>query len=158
MSKKDTYRRFEVHSRRARKSRKKHSTAFLIRNVLDANRFDVGSTVWPQEVMQGQNSRFSRKTFSAINRVTKMTEKRLAHHRVCLIKARRMIYNLTSKGQIWNLTSGQGHDLTQIGHIAYHSIRIDETNTMDFVRRLYLFSIKSYCSKTVGDLRWPRMT
>ena len=50
-----------------------------------------------------------------------------------------MMYNMTSKGQVEHLTSGQGHDLTEIGHIAYHSIHIDETNTMNVTRRLYLF-------------------
>ena len=55
-----------------------------------------------------------------------------------------MIYNMTSKGQVENLTSGQGHDLTEIGHVAYHSIRIDETNTINVERSLYLYSISSY--------------
>ena len=55
-----------------------------------------------------------------------------------------MIYNVTSKGQFQNLTSGQGHDLTQIGHIIYQSIRIDEKNTMEVVWSLYRYSISSY--------------
>ena len=55
-----------------------------------------------------------------------------------------MIYNMTSKGQVENLTSGQGHDLTEIGHVAYHSIRIDEKNTINVERSLYLYSISSY--------------
>ena len=63
-----------------------------------------------------------------------------------------MIYKMTSKGQLENLTSGQGHDLTQIGHVAYQSIRLDETNTMNLSWSLYLVPIKSYCPKTVGDL------
>ena len=64
-----------------------------------------------------------------------------------------MMYNMTSKDQVEHLTSGQGHDLTEIGHVAYHSIHIDETNTMDVTRRLYLFSIRSYCRKNVRALR-----
>ena len=32
-----------------------------------------------------------------------------------------MIYNMTSKGQVETLTSGQGHDLTQTYNDAYHS-------------------------------------
>ena len=79
---------------------KKHSTALLILNVPDVIRFEVRSTVWPPEVMQGQNSRFSWKSFSAITRVPNMAEKHFTHHRVCLIKTRRMVYSLTSKGQI----------------------------------------------------------
>ena len=35
-----------------------------------------------------------------------------------------MIYNLTLKDQVENLTSGHGYDLTGKGHVAYQSIRI----------------------------------
>ena len=59
---------------------------------------------------------------------------------------------MTSKGQVDNLTSGQGHDLTRIGHVAYQSIRLVKTNTLKLFWSLYLVSIKSYCQKTVGDL------
>ena len=37
------------------------------------------------------------------------------------------MYSMTLKGQVQNLTSGQGHGLTQV---AYQSKRIDETNTL----------------------------
>ena len=74
------------------------------------------------------------------------------HHRAWLVETRRMIYSLTSKGHFENLTSGQGHDLTEIGHAAYHSIRIDETNTINVEWSLYLYSITSKCRKTAGDL------
>ena len=67
---------------------KKHSTALLIFNVPDVNEFEVRSTVWPPEVMQGQNSHFYGNRFSAITRVPNMTEKQFTHHRVCLIKTR----------------------------------------------------------------------
>ena len=33
---------------------------------------------------------------------------------------------MTSKGQVETLTSGQGHDLTQTYHDAYHSICLDK--------------------------------
>ena len=59
---------------------------------------------------------------------------------------------MTLKGQVENLTSGQGHDLTRIGHVAYQSIRLVETNTLNLFWSLHLVSIKSYCQKTVGDL------
>ena len=42
---------------------------------------------------------------------------------------------MTTKGQVENLTSGQGHDLTEIGHIAY-SIRIEEANTLNDERSI----------------------
>ena len=63
------------------------------------------------------------------------------------------MYSMTLKGQCQNLTSGQGHVVTQVGHIAYVSMRLDERNTMRPLLRLYLFWIKSYSQKTVGDLR-----
>ena len=68
------------------------------------------------------------------------------------------IHNMTSKGQVEALTSGQGHDLTQTYHDAYHSIRLDETNPSNLFRSLYLVSIKSYCEETVGDLWWRHGT
>ena len=43
-----------------------------------------------------------------------------------------MMYNMTSKGQFENLTSGQGHqghEMSEIGHVAYQSMRMDETYT-----------------------------
>ena len=63
------------------------------------------------------------------------------------------MYRMTLKGQGQNLTSGQGHVVTQAGHIAYVSMRLDERNTMRPLSRPYLFWIKSYSQKTVGDLR-----
>ena len=63
------------------------------------------------------------------------------------------MYSMTLKGQGQNLTSGQGHEVTQAGHIAYVSMRLDERNTMRPFSCLYLFWIKSYSQKTVGDLR-----
>ena len=48
------------------------------------------------------------------------------------------------KSQKGNLTSGQGHDLTQIDRLAYHSICIDERNAMVLFWSLYHASIKSY--------------
>ena len=52
-----------------------------------------------------------------------------------------MIYKMTSKGQMQNLTSVEGHDLTQIGHAAYQLISLDEINTMNLSWSLYLASI-----------------
>ena len=63
---------------------------------------------------------------------------------------------MTLKGQGQSSTqvkSGQGHVMTDMGHIAYHSIRLAMTNVLTPIPRLYLFLIKSYCQITVGDLR-----
>ena len=51
---------------------------------------------------------------------------------------------MTLEGQGQNLTSGQGHMVTQVGHIAYVSMRLDERNTLRSLLRLYVFWIKSY--------------
>ena len=48
--------------------------------------------------------------------------------------------------------------MTEMGHIAYHSIRLAKTNVLTPIPRLYLFLIKSYWQMTVGDLGWPQMT
>ena len=87
-----------------------------------------------------------------------MIEQWFWHHRVCLVKTHRNMYRMTLEGQGQNLTSGQGHVVTQVGHIAYVSMRLDVRNTMRPLSRLYLFWIKSYSQTTVGDLRWPQMT
>ena len=48
--------------------------------------------------------------------------------------------------------------MTEMGHIAYQSIRLAKTNVLTPIPRLYLFLIKSYWQMTVGDLGWPQMT
>ena len=68
------------------------------------------------------------------------------------------MYSMTLKSQGQNFTLGQGHVVTQVGHTAYESKRLDERNTMRPPTRLYLFGIKSYSQKVVGELRWPQMT
>ena len=57
------------------------------------------------------------------------------------------INNFTLKGQGQNLTSGQGHLVTQVGHIAYHSMRLAEPNAITPIPRVYLFCISSYWQK-----------
>ena len=39
-----------------------------------------------------------------------------------------------------------------MGHVAYQSMRLDETNTVVPFLRLYLFPISSYRQKTIRDL------
>ena len=51
------------------------------------------------------------------------------------------------KGQDQYLTSGQGHVLTQRGHVAYQSMRLDGTNTMTPFPPLYHFPNESYWQK-----------
>ena len=42
--------------------------------------------------------------------------------------------------------------MTEMGHIAYQSIRLANTNVLTAIPRLYLFLIKSYWQITVGDV------
>ena len=63
---------------------------------------------------------------------------------------------MTLKGQGQNLTSGQGRSRSRGGpsrsYIMHQSLRLDETNALTAILRLYLLSIASYWQKTVGDL------
>ena len=63
------------------------------------------------------------------------------------------MYIMTLKGPGQNLTSGQGHVVTQVGHIVYDTMRPDVRNIMRPLQRLYVFLIKSNWQKTVGELR-----
>ena len=67
---------------------------------------------------------FCEKGFSVITFDAVETRHLFCQHHVSLVQPRRMIYNLTSKSHVENLTSGQGHDLPRKGHIAYQSIRM----------------------------------
>ena len=58
-------------------------------------------------VSRGQNSKIFQNGFSTIKSLILKIEQRIWYHRVCLVKARRTMYNLTLKGQGQNLTSGQ---------------------------------------------------
>ena len=59
------------------------------------------------EVTRGQNSKIFQNDFWTIKSLILKVEQRFWYHRVCLVKARRTMYNLTLKGQGQNLTSGQ---------------------------------------------------
>ena len=59
------------------------------------------------EVTRGQNSKIFQNSFWIIKSLILKVEQRFWHYRVCLVKARRTMYNLTLKGQGQNLTSGQ---------------------------------------------------
>ena len=59
------------------------------------------------EVTRGQNSKIFQNGFWTIQYLMLKVEQRFWYHRVCLVKARRTMYNLTLEGQGQNLTSGQ---------------------------------------------------
>ena len=85
-----------------------------------AIRFDLRSIVQAPEVIKGQLRHFAETCLSLTILLLAKISKWKYHHRVSLVKPVRMMYGMTSKGQFENLTSGQGHDLTEIGHVAYH--------------------------------------
>ena len=66
---------------------------------------------------------------------------------VSLVKTIRVIPILTPKGQFENLTRGQGQ--VKLGHIAYHTIRSDETNTLMQLSLACVIRFKSYKPKHV---------
>ena len=71
-----------------------------------------------------------------------------------------MNYNLTLKGHLENLTSGQGHDLTRKGHVAYQLIRIVDLNTSEVFSSLPIICAyqkllaKSLCNHLEGRRYW----
>ena len=114
------------------------------------------------EVTRGQNSKIFQNGFSTIKLLVLKVEQWIWHHRVCLVKARRTIYKIIKllwkvKVKVWpQVKSGQGHVMTEMGHIAYYWICLAKTNVLTPIPRLFL--IKSYWQMTVGDLGWPQMT
>ena len=67
------------------------------------------SHFWAQvkiEVTRGQNSKIFQNAFWTIKYLILKVEQRFWYHRVCIVKARRTMYNLTLKSQGQNLTSG----------------------------------------------------
>ena len=77
-------------------------------------------------------------------------------HRVPLVKTLQNMYVLPPKGQGQMLTSGHvtlRSTLAKVGQNAYHSMRLDKTNTMRPRARLYLFSMRSFWQKTTCGSR-----
>ena len=73
---------------------------------------------------------YDKYTFLPITRDRIELETWNRHQCVRLDQAHHMICNTIWLGQFVTLTLGQGHELTFRGQIIYHSIRLDETNTM----------------------------
>ena len=81
----------------------------------------VPSTVLPSTVLPAVAAKTAKiadifgNQFSAITFVSKFARTSLYQHRVPLVQTCGMNYELTLKGQLENLASGQGHDLTDKG-------------------------------------------
>ena len=67
---------------------------------------------------------FSPTTFLII-----VLENIFCYHRICLEKAHRNIYMMSLEGEGETLTSGQGHDVTWIGQLAYHLMHLHKIST-----------------------------
>ena len=97
--------------------------------------------------------------FSFANNFWTSKDKELAMTLSCFshsLASKNVFFTLKCQGQ--TLTSGQGHVVTKIGHVAYQSIRLNEPNTMKPSPAFYVFPIESYWQKYVCSLKWPRMT
>ena len=71
------------------------------------------------------------------------------------------MYTVTSKGQLRFLTSSQGQKVTQVGHFAYHLMRLDKGNILNLPQLSISFQSK-VISKIVhwphDVIIWPQMT
>ena len=87
--------------------RTKRKTAFESSRKIISKSFRSFLAQVKIEVTRGQNSKIFQNGFWTIKSLTLKVEQRFWYHRVCLVKARRTMYNLTLEGQGQNLTSGQ---------------------------------------------------
>ena len=89
---------------------KAHSIALLTLCRQHLLIFDLRSMNWPLESKSSKNNRFFAKKFffSVITFDSVNSRHSFCQHRISLIETRRINYNLTLKGHLENLTSGQG--------------------------------------------------
>ena len=120
---------------------------------------------WPDDVtMCHSNVRFLSITFDR-----KEIETWGRCQTVCLDETYWLICNMTYLGRFRDLTWGQiskltfrGHVMIKIGHVAYVSMRLDETDSVIPFPRLKIHFLKVTLQKTCNfpmtsscDLRWP---
>ena len=110
------------------------------------------------EVTRGQNSKIFRNGFWTIKSLILKVEQRFWYHRVCLVKARRTMYNLTLEGQGQNLTSGQVRerslgDPRRSNYISFDAPCGDKRNDSNptSLSHLVLKLLAKHCW-------WPRVT
>ena len=96
--------RLSRHLRIVKQSRKRPSKA---REKSFRNHFGHFLAQVKIGIIRGQNSKNFLNGFWTIKPLLLKVEQRFCYHRVCLVKARRTMYNLTLKSQGQNLTSGQ---------------------------------------------------
>ena len=110
------------------------------------------------EVTRGQNSKIFQNDFWTIKSLMLKVEQRFWYHRVCLVKARRTMYNLTLKGQGQNLTSGQARarslgDPSRSNYTSFDAPCGDKRNDSNPTSLSYL--VLKLLAKTCW---WPRVT
>ena len=92
--------------------------------------------------------------------------KLILHHRVSLVKARRNMYSMILKGELQNLTTIQGHVITQVdpnrsyctAFDAPWCVKHNEPIPMSvslFNQKLLNKKKKTKKTVTLGDLKWP---
>ena len=110
------------------------------------------------KVSRGQNSKIFQNGFSTIKSLILKIEQRIWYHRVCLVKARRTIYEMTLKGQGQSLTSGQVRPRSSDDRNGSYCISVDspvqDERTDTNPTSLSLFDQKLLAN----DGWWPRVT
>ena len=143
-----------------------HVSISFLSKVMDRKR----TLLWHIVTSSGQN------TFLPITIDRKEIETWRRSQFVCLDETHWLICNMTYLGHFRDLTWGQisklsfrGHVMIKIGHVAYVSMRLDETDSvipfprLKFIKFIIsLNSLKLLCKKLVispmtssCDLRWP---
>ena len=109
-------------------------------------------------VSRGQNSKIFRNGFSTIKSLILKIEQRIWYHRVCLVKARRTIYEMTLRGQGQSLTSGQVRPRSSDDRNGSYCLSVDlpgqDERTDTNPTSLSLFDQKLLAN----DGWWPRVT
>ena len=136
-----------------------HVSISFLSKVMDRKR----TLLWHIVTSSGQN------TFLPITIDRKEIEAWRRSQFVCLDETHGLICNMTYLGHFRDLTWGQisklsfrGHVMIKIGHVAYVSMRLDETDSVIPFPRLKIHFLKVTLQKTCNfpmtsscDLRWP---
>ena len=110
------------------------------------------------EVSRGQNSKIFQNGFSTIKSLFLKVEQRCWYHRVCLVKARRIIYTMTLKGQGQSLTSGQVRPRSRDDRNGSYCISVDSSGQYERTDTNPT-SLSLFDQKLLANYGWwPRVT
>ena len=113
------------------------------------------------EASRGPTSKIFQNGFSTIKSIILKAKQRFWYHRVCLVEARRTIYQMTLQGQGQSLTSGQVRPRSRDDRNGSYCISVDlpgQDERTDTNPTSLSLMIKSYWQMTVSDRGWPQMT